>query len=620
MSNKHIRISITSALNAAGIEATKSQVASMGRVVEKTMAEVSKSNHRHWADVKAAWDMGCAAIRTAWRGITAMLSKAFKFETTTRQFKFLIGNIDEAKRHMQDLKELGDTPPFSLEEFAKASRSMMVMSNGVLGYKKSMEMVGDAAAAIGRPIEEVGEAVGRLYALIRDGQPISRATLQLRNMGAITPEVAKKLQDLQDAGASTTEMWREVERHFARYNGAMKETEGTGEGLMGAIKSRWENIVRKFGQAFEDAAKDGMGEMLETMEDLEDSDAIDKFAKRTATALNAICKAANWVIDVFGQMWDHLEEGYEWSKAMRGEGEYSEEALKNAEKFELVSEEQENPYTVKKVYKGDKGSERVTYVEDLEEKKKYLKMQRRAERAAREKERRAREEARIAEDLAEAQRKIDERNAKELAEKRAEEERKLAEMRAEESRKAEREAEREAEARARAEERAAEKEARERRKAAEDEVKKQMENIRKLHAERMAALDEEHRKALKEAAKLEEIAARARGGKTFGQWQHGERQIEREQRRADDRQKKVVENAQKELARLEKTARRGRGFRNAHDMERIAKLREFILDQDPNNNPALKKAQQLEAEKLKAAKDTAKRLDDIAKKLDAITL
>ena len=55
-------------------------------------------------------------------------------------------------------------------------------------------------------------------------------------------------------------------------------------------------------------------------------------------------------------------------------------------------------------------------------------------------------------------------------------------------------------------------------------------------------------------------------------------------------------------------------------MERIAKLREFLLDQDPNNNPALKKAQQIEAEKLKAAKDTAKRLDDIAKKLDAITL
>ena len=76
-----------------------------------------------------------AAIRRAWGAIRTVLSSAFHFETQTNQFKTLIGNIDDAKAHMADLKALGDTPPFSLDEFAAASRQMMVMSDGVLGFK-----------------------------------------------------------------------------------------------------------------------------------------------------------------------------------------------------------------------------------------------------------------------------------------------------------------------------------------------------------------------------------------------------------------------------------------------------------------------------------------------------
>lgn len=87
----------------------------------------------------------------------------------THQFKTLLGSMDEAKQHMEMLKELGDTPPFSLEEFAAASRSMLVFSEGALGMEDSLTLVGDAAAATGKPIEEVGQAVAKAYAIIRDG-------------------------------------------------------------------------------------------------------------------------------------------------------------------------------------------------------------------------------------------------------------------------------------------------------------------------------------------------------------------------------------------------------------------------------------------------------------------
>ena len=80
---------------------------------------------------------------------------------------------------------MGDTPPFSLEQFAAASRSMLVMTDGVLGFEKSLEMVGDVAAGTGQPIENLAHEIGRAYAIIRDGQPLTRATMGLRNMGAI---------------------------------------------------------------------------------------------------------------------------------------------------------------------------------------------------------------------------------------------------------------------------------------------------------------------------------------------------------------------------------------------------------------------------------------------------
>lgn len=418
--SKQIRISIISALNAAGIEATKSQVEAMSKSVQKSLGETAKANRTHWADIKAAWDMGTAAIGKAWNAMKTMLASAFRFETQTAQFKTLIGSIDEAKEHMADLKTLGDTPPFSLDQFAKASRALMVMTDGALGYKKSLELIGDAAAATGHPIEEMGQAVGRLYAFIRDGQPLSRAVMQLRNMGVITPEVAQKLQDLQAAGKSNAEIWAEVEAALGKYKGAMAETEKTGEGLIGAIKSRWDNIVRAIGHAFEDSAKDGMGEMLSTMDELEESGAVERWAENAASALAKVAGAIKWVADGFGAVWDHLMEGREALQDL-------EAATEEAEQFTFDREERINPYTTKKYYTGDKGSERVEVVEDVAEKKKYEKRQREEERLAREKEREARETARIAESLAEGQRKTDEKNAKAAAEKRAAEEAKAAE-------------------------------------------------------------------------------------------------------------------------------------------------------------------------------------------------
>lgn len=251
------------------------------------------------ANIKAGFDMLAGAAQNAW----ALLQKSVQYEKMTLQFKTLIGNIDDARVHMQMLQELGDTPPFSLEEFAKASRELMKFSDGALGFKDSLELVGDAAAALGQPVEGLANLVGRAYALIRDGQPIERAGMMLRNVGAVTPEVVAKLQDMEKAGASNIELWRELEKELGRFKGAMADTEQTADGLMGAMEAQWDDAVRTFGQAFLETAKDGIGVFLNYLKQMNEDGTIALMADKVSSACDTIMDSMKSLAPVVSNVW-----------------------------------------------------------------------------------------------------------------------------------------------------------------------------------------------------------------------------------------------------------------------------------------------------------------------------
>lgn len=251
------------------------------------------------ANIKAGFDMLAGAAQNAW----ALLQKSVQYEKMTFQFKTLIGNIDDARVHMQMLQELGDTPPFSLEEFASASRELMKFSDVALGFKDSLELVGDAAAALGQPVEGLANLVGRAYALIRDGQPIERAGMMLRNVGAVTPEVVAKLQDMEKAGASNIELWRELEKELGRFKGAMADTEQTADGLMGAMEAQWDDAVRTFGQAFLETAKDGIGVFLNYLKQMNEDGTIALMADKVSSACDTIMDSMKSLVPVVSNMW-----------------------------------------------------------------------------------------------------------------------------------------------------------------------------------------------------------------------------------------------------------------------------------------------------------------------------
>ena len=302
MADSRIRIHIGSEADLGGFGKLKSALASAASKVKAFAAKVGSN----LMNIKAGFDM----LRGAVQGLGGLLKKALDAETMTVQFKTLLGSMDEAKEHMAMLKDMGSTPPFSMEEFAAASRAMMTLSDGALGMRGSLELVGDAAAATGKPLEQVGEAVAKAYAMIRDGQPVSRAANELRGMGLITPEVAAQLTELQKAGADNAEIWASLERALGKYSGAMAETEETGNGMIGAIQSQWDETIRDFGQALWECGAEYIKEFLDWLRKIREDGSLQAFTDKFAAFVKFVLRGLEKAASAFKSFRDQLTEWF----------------------------------------------------------------------------------------------------------------------------------------------------------------------------------------------------------------------------------------------------------------------------------------------------------------------
>jgi len=278
-------IDIQLSTKAVGVDTAKKHIDGLVKDAKHKMNNASVSAGRSWTEFFFKWKSLINIATSAWNTLRSAMDSSFKYETMTNSFRFLLQDIDAARVHMQQLKELGDTPPFSLDEFARASKQMMIMSDGVLGFSNSLKMVGDAAAAVGVPVETMGHAVARLYAFIRDDQPLSSAVAELRNMGVLTPEVAQKLQDMQKAGKSNIEIWDEVEKALGKFKGAMEATEKTGEGLVSTIGTKLTNIWRQFTDQLMDKTIPALEKTKNALDALEKAKVGEKVANNGVKAL-----------------------------------------------------------------------------------------------------------------------------------------------------------------------------------------------------------------------------------------------------------------------------------------------------------------------------------------------
>lgn len=301
-------------INQAGgaISRLKNSIKTMGSGIGSALKTVGSN----LMNIKAGFDMLMGVVSKVGQSIKS----AFDMARLENNFRFLIGSADEARKHMQSLYELGRTPPFGTKEFAEASKTMMILTNNVLGGKESLQMLGDVADGVGVPIETMAENIGYLYAMIRDGQPITRATKQLVRMGAISPEIAAKMETMQNEGKSLNDIWNTLTTSLTKFNGSMESTSNSAGGKVQEFIGHWEEAKTKIGISIAEITDKHMVKLIDKMEELNNNNTFKEWAEDSigwigkvgsalGSAMGAVYNGATGFGETIGTMMGGFSEG-----------------------------------------------------------------------------------------------------------------------------------------------------------------------------------------------------------------------------------------------------------------------------------------------------------------------
>lgn len=192
---------------------------------------------------------------------SAAITLNAELETSTLQFETLMGDADKAQAHVRSLFEFAAKTPFETGPIIQASRMLETFGGAALNTQENLTLVGDAAAAVGAPIDEVGRWVGRLYANLDGGRPIGEAAQRLGELAVLSPKARAALEDVAASGASTADKFAAFQRELGRFSGAMEKQANTWKGVTSTFKENAQLAIATALRPLFEAARDAIGEL-----------------------------------------------------------------------------------------------------------------------------------------------------------------------------------------------------------------------------------------------------------------------------------------------------------------------------------------------------------------------
>jgi len=229
-------------------------------------------------------------ITTVFTGLAAraVIKPAMDLEKYKVQFKTLLGSLDSAEKRIKDLTDFAANTPFELPGIAKASKILETLTRGALSTGKGLEMVGDTAAGVGAPIEELSIWFGRLYDGIQSGRPVGEAMARLQELGVVSGTARGKLEQLTASGASFVEKWAVISKETSRYNGLMKEMSATTGGLISTLKDNFSMALAEIGTEILPLVADATKELIAAIAELKASGQLQQFGKEAYAVLSKL--------------------------------------------------------------------------------------------------------------------------------------------------------------------------------------------------------------------------------------------------------------------------------------------------------------------------------------------
>lgn len=192
------------------------------------------------------------------------IQAASEFETVSQSFEILIGDVERAKKLIQELDTFSLATPFQPKEIQQSAKTLLGFGRSAEVVLKDMELLGNASAATGADLQSLAVVYGQVAGLgklqggdalqfVNQGLPIYK--LLEDSLGKST----KELKVLQGQGkitfADLNEAFRKASAAGGRFEGALVKQSKTLAGLKSTGLGVIQELAKNFGNRLLPSAK-----------------------------------------------------------------------------------------------------------------------------------------------------------------------------------------------------------------------------------------------------------------------------------------------------------------------------------------------------------------------------
>lgn len=137
--------------------------------IDKSLKNTQKELKKTEKITKKTFDkknfLGAAgAILAIGTAVKSLIGAASKMEDIQVQFQVLTGNVNTARRVMQDLADFSAGTPFQFEDIAEAGKKLLGFGFAASELKDRLREIGDVSAALGTPLGDLALIFGQVRA------------------------------------------------------------------------------------------------------------------------------------------------------------------------------------------------------------------------------------------------------------------------------------------------------------------------------------------------------------------------------------------------------------------------------------------------------------------------
>lgn len=226
-------------------------------------------------------------------GFKNLAKGIFDAASEMEQFKFsfeaLLGSAEKAQKKMAEVAAFSNSTRFDLKDVAEASRNLEILTRGALSGEKGLRLIGDTAAGLQKPFQDVAYAVGELFDTLSKGGDAASELENLRTMGAITQKGAGQINALSKGGPeSAAKAWKLATQELEKYKGKAASQGQTWEGVTSRFNNTIRNAFRGIGTPLMKSLEPVISNMAKKLVEL--TPIFEKWGKKLADSVEPVTK------------------------------------------------------------------------------------------------------------------------------------------------------------------------------------------------------------------------------------------------------------------------------------------------------------------------------------------